>query len=1177
MRARIYSINVNFERRTGRQGRRIRISFAVLQALSKHRDPMKPSVLISRLAVLFIAGISTVSSQTLELEKVDRLPTPVVDPASDDATLALKRFSLPAGFQAKLWAAEPMLANPVAIDFDEKGRLFVSETYRYRTSVLDIRDYMGMLELDLASRSIEDRAALHRKVFGEQAKEFAIESEVVRLVEDTDHDGVADKTSVYADGFNSELDGIASGVLARHGQVWFTNIPSLWLLEGNAGAVKKTELLRGFGVRYNFTGHDFHGLAMGHDGKIYFSIGDRGTHVKGKEGQLVDYPDEGAVFRSNPDGTEFELFAHGLRNPQELVFDEHGNLFTGDNDSDQGDQERLVYLVEGGDSGWRVGYQHAPLGKGGPWMREALWKPRFEGRPAYLLPPVCNIEDGPSGLTYYPGTGLSPEYAGHFFITHFKGSIARSGIQTYTIKQNGATFSPTSSQQFMGGVLPTDVTFGPDGVLYLSDWVDGWPKSQKGRIYGITPLKQDAAQAQASADLAKLLAAGFKNTDAKTLAALLSHADRRARLEAQLELASRGDGSVKVFTAVAGKNANPLARLHAVWGLTQLGRKGSKVAPLFVKLLQDSDPEVRAQAAKGLGDLKAASAQAVLVKSLTDSEPRVQFFAAQSLGKLKDPKSTPALLALLEANDNKDAYLRFAAAHALAGIGKNAALDAAAKDSSAAVRLGVLLAYRELKDPALGGLLDDADAYVAREAAEAINDAPVEGAYGALAGRLANAPAKDEAYVERAINANYRLGQAGNAKALADYALRDTATPGMRAEAVLQLGLWAEVPQRDRIVGIFRPLAKRDGAAAANALAAIAPKLLGGAPEAVQLATLEAIGTLRLRAAAPALVAAIGDGKAPAAVRTRALQTLDAFGGDDVMPGIEAAEKSGVAALRLSAMQIVAHRSPERALPLIRKFAATGSEAEQQAAYMSMAQLKGPEASKLLVSSLDALAAGKVKPGAQVELLEAVEKSDDPAVKARWEKQKNAWAGGGNTLASYGFALTGGDPRRGGGEFFQNNVLPCARCHKVGGEGGEAGPDLSRIGAQHPPEYLLESVVKPNAHIAAGFDVVTLTLENGETATGTLVTDSPTQVVLKQADGSQVTVDAKQVKQRAAAPSSMPEIYGQVLTRAQLRDMVAFLRMLDGSRGPAGPQETGAPSNRAMQSVVNEGAAGGHP
>ena len=364
---------------------------------------MKPSVLLARLAVFFVAGITTVASQTLQLEPVERLPTPVVDPASDDAQLAIKRFSLPKGLKASLWAAEPMLANPVAIDFDEKGRLFVSETYRYRTSVLDIRDYMDMLELDLAARTIEDRAALHRKVFGEQAKDFAIESEIVRLVEDTNHDGVADKSSIYADGFNSELDGIASGVLARHGKVWFTNIPSLWLLEGDAGNVKKTELLRGFGVRYNFTGHDFHGLALGHDGKIYFSIGDRGMHVQNKEGKLIAYPDEGAVFRSNPDGTELELVHRGLRNPQELVFDEHGNLFTGDNDSDQADMERLVYLVEGGDSGWRIGYQHNPHGPRRPVAARGTVEAELRGPPGLSTAAGVQHRGRPVGPHLLPG------------------------------------------------------------------------------------------------------------------------------------------------------------------------------------------------------------------------------------------------------------------------------------------------------------------------------------------------------------------------------------------------------------------------------------------------------------------------------------------------------------------------------------------------------------------------------------------------------------------------------------------------------------------------------------------------------------------------------------------------------------------------------------------------------
>lgn len=1140
---------------------------------------MKPSVLLSRIAAVSLSFSAVVSSQQLTLEAVERLPTPVMDPASDDAQLAIRRFSLPKGMQAKLWAAEPMLANPVAIDFDEKGRLFVSETYRYRTSVLDIRDFMGMLESDLAMRTIEERADMLHKVFGEQAKLLAIESEVVRLVEDKDGDGKADSSKVFADGFNSELDGIASGVLARHGQVWFTNIPSLWRLdEQQDGSVRKNELLRGFGVRFSFTGHDFHGLALGHDGKLYYSIGDRAAHVKGPDGRVVDFPDEGAVYRSNPDGTELEIVHRGLRNPQELVFDEHGNLFTGDNDSDQSDMERLVYIAEGGDSGWRVGYQHAPLGRGGPWIREGLWKPRFDGRPAYLLPPVCNIEDGPSGITYYPGTGLSKEYAGHFFVTHFKGSIARSGIQTYTIKQAGASFKPTSSQQFIGGVLPTDVTFGPDGVLYLADWVDGWPKSQKGRIYGITPVNVDPAEAKISADLAKILAAGFSQRSDKELAALLSHPDRRARLEAQLELASRGGKSVGVFTKVLNdRKATPLARLHAVWGLTILGKSDAKVGPLLLRLLADKDGEVRAQAAKGLGDVKFAAAQAALTAKLTDSEPRVQFFAAQSLGKLQDAKATAPLLALLRANADQDAYLRHAAAHALGSIGVNDTLRAAEKDASAAVRLGVLLAYREEQDPAIARFLDDSDPYIVREAASAINDAPVEPALGRLAGKLAKAPVDDVALVLRAINANYRLGGPDRAQVLAEYASGDKALPEMRAEALTQLGLWAKVPARDRIVGVYRPLAARDGQSAAESLAGALKKILTNAPENVQLAALEAAGSLELKGSNAVIAAAVADEKASEPVRIAALKLLDAGSGSDVLGAVDAAQKSNSTALRLAALQILAHRAPDRALPVIRKLATTGNEAEQRAAFQSLAQLDRPETPKLLVAAVDQLAAGKVQPGAQVELIQAVEKSEVPAVKARWEKQQAAWAASGNALAPYSFALAGGNPRSGAGVFFANAILPCARCHVVGGEGGEAGPALNDIARQHPAEYLLEAVVKPSAHIAPGFDIVTFQLASGETESGSVAAESAAEIQLKRPDGSILRIDPKQVKQRTVAPSSMPEIYGQMLSRSDLRDLVAFLKVLDGSRGGGdSSEESFGASNRAMSPTTAPAKEGGH-
>lgn len=1108
------------------------------------------------LAALCAAGTALVHAQTLKLAPEERTAQPLVDPASDDARLAIQRFSLPPGLQAKLWAAEPMLANPVAIDFDEKGRLFVSETHRYGTSTLDIRNYIGMLELDLASRTIEDRAEVIRKVFGEeQAKQLAIESEIVRLIEDRDGDGVADTSRVFADGFNTELDGIASGVLARKGKVWFTNIPSLWLLEessGETGAVERTELLRGFGVRFNFTGHDLHGLALGHDGKLYFSVGDRGAHVRGKDGSLVDVPDEGAVFRANLDGTELELFAHGLRNPQELVFDEHGNLFTGDNDSDAGDLERLVYLVEGGDSGWRVGYQYPPLGNGGPWMRESLWKPRFEGQPAYLLPPIANIEDGPSGLTYYPGTGLSPEYRGHFFITHFKGSIARSGIQTYTVKPHGAGFAIVGSELFMGGLLATDVTFGPDGALYVSDWVEGWPKSRRGRIYSVSAVNPDPAQRALSAELAQILANGLERSDTSTLRRLLAHPDRRARLEAQLELASRGRSSIKVFTEVATNVVSaPLARLHAVWGLTQLGREHKQVAATLLQLLDDADPEVRAQAAKGLGDLKIATAYDALVRKLTDSAPRVQFFAAQSLGKLGRAEATPALVELLRANADRDVYLRHAAVHALTRIGKNPALDAAASDSSPAVRLGVLLAYRALKDPAIAQFLNDSDAYIAREAALAINDAPVEGAYAALAAKLSTVAKDDAPFVLRAINANFRLGQAEHARALADYATRTDAANEMRAEALTQLASWADVPQRDRIVGIYRPLPARDASPARQALSRIAPTLLESAPEPVQVAAIDAIGKLGLREASSLLVNVIADEKAPGTTRARALEALDAFNGAEIEAGIQAAERSNAPALRLAALQIVARRSPERALPIVRRLATEGTEAEQKAAFLALSQLDQPETPRLLTMALDQLAAGKVHVGAQVELLDVVEKSEHPAVQARWKQLQAQWDTGKDSLAPYRSALGTGNLWRGAWLFQSHPVFPCIRCHRVNGEGGDAGPDLSMIGAQKSPEYLLESIVHPNAKIAQGFDVLTIKLEDGSYESGALQSETAQEIVLKRMDGSEAKIDVSQVVERQAAPSSMPDIYRDSLSRSELRDLVTYLRALTVA-APAG-------------------------
>ena len=142
-----------------------------------------------------------------------------------------------------------------------------------------------------------------------------------------------------------------------------------------------------------------HGLVFGPGGRLYFSIGDRASMIQ-TEGHTVGTPDSGAVFRCEADGSGLEMVYQGLRNPQDLVFDAWGNLFTGDNNSDGGDQARWTWLVEGGDSGWRIGWQFlegrsAPNPRG-PWNSEKMWHPQNDAQPAYLTPPIKNISSGPS-------------------------------------------------------------------------------------------------------------------------------------------------------------------------------------------------------------------------------------------------------------------------------------------------------------------------------------------------------------------------------------------------------------------------------------------------------------------------------------------------------------------------------------------------------------------------------------------------------------------------------------------------------------------------------------------------------------------------------------------------------------------------------------------------------------
>ncbi len=1068
---------------------------------------------------------------------------PEVKSASADAELARQGFQVADGLVVELVAAEPLLANPVAFCIDEQGRFYVAETFRHHAGVTDMRDHMSWLDEDLGAETVADRIAMMQRHEGETIRKYATEHERVRRLEDRDGDGVIDYSVVFADGFQDVADGIGAGLLARRGDVYFTCIPSLWKLRDNDfdGRAETRDLLQsGYGVRISLLGHDLHGLCVGPDGRLYFSVGDRGLHVETEDG-AVSYPQAGAVLRCELDGSRLELFATGLRNPQELVFDEYGNLFTGDNNSDGGDKARWVYVVPKGDSGWRYSYQWLEGEyRRGPWNHEKLWWPHFEGQAAYIVPPIENIANGPSGLTYHPGTGLNESFAGRFLLCDFRGGAAISGVHAFRNEPRGAGFRLVDSQRLIWNVLATDVDFGYDGAVYLTDWIQGWAQPKAGRLYRVVdPTRRDDPRAL---EVQKLFAEGFVGRPTKELAGLLKHPDRRVRQEAQFALVERG--ARDELRQAARRGGALLERLHGLWGLGQLERRSPGPLADVLDLIDDPEPEVRAQVAKLIGDAELRGAASALVRHLDDPSARVQSFAAMSLGALDTPDlAQEPLLDLVRRTGERDPWLRHAGIIGLCGIDDLSALIMRAGDPSADVRLAltVVLRRRERREVAL--FLGDADPRVVLEAARAIHDVPIREAFPMLA-RLADRPElTDEALLRRVISASFELHGPENAKAVARFAVRQDLSSRVRREAIAALADWAEPSGRDRVMGSWRPFPLRAPDAGRAALAADAESLLAASKgdERVRRSLLAAIGRCGVSEQAPALADIVSNEDETSAVRIAALQALANFPGAARERALQAALADEVARVRSEGARLLARLDPQQALTVLRRTLASGRVVERQTAYQALGDLAGSEADQMLAGALDTLIRGELDAEVQLDLITAAEKRKAPAVLERLATYRasvpadDRWAG-------YRVALRGGDAERGRGIFSEKAETRCLRCHVLSGEGGEeSGPDLSAVGARLSREELLRSILEPNAAIAEGFEVVVIFTKDDLIHSGRILTETDTVIRLETAKKEVLEIPVAEVDTRGRGLSSMPDNLRDYLSPAELRDLVEFL------------------------------------
>ncbi len=567
-----------------------------------------------RLFRLFTMVLAIMTGQSLPATA--QRPAPVEDVSSfPPRTPQDEREALhvPPGFEIQLVASDPEIHKPLNLAFDDRGRLWITDTVEYP--------------------------------YG--AKPGTKPRDTVKILSDFGPDGRARKIETFADGLNIPI-GLLPLPSATAALVH--SIPDIFLIrdsDGDGRADSREVLYGVFGHR------DTHGMTnaftWGFDGWVYACHGyANDSSVEGKDKRPIRM-NSGNTYRMRPDGSHAEYYTHGQVNPFGLAFDPLGNLYSCDCHS------RPVYQLLRG--AWYPSFGKPDDGIGfGPEMVT-----------------YDHGSTGIAGISYYAADQFPPAYRDTVYI----GNVVTNRINHDKIQWLGSTPKGIEQPDFVWSednwFRPVDIELGPDGALYVADFYNriighyevplthpGRDRTS-GRIWRIVYRGTEGEEKPHPPD--RLV--DRTHSPAVSLIADLDHPNLAVRISVSNQLVERGGATaVELLRSGVVSFLSPRQRVHAMWVLQRLGRLDESH---LLSLAGHTDRALRVHTLKILAERREISGPPhdMAISRLSDADPFVRRAAAEALGAHPQPENIKPLLALWQATAAEDTHLVHVARMAL--------------------------------------------------------------------------------------------------------------------------------------------------------------------------------------------------------------------------------------------------------------------------------------------------------------------------------------------------------------------------------------------------------------------------------------------------------------------------------------------------------------------------------